>query len=115
MHTKYYTPTQLDRLHERRAELRDNHIHQIETEWRTLIAEIRAEMDNHTSPASATVQALLPRWQTLVQAFIGGDPEIEQSLHMHQHESPEVTSQDAVDSAMFEYMSQALQATRHPQ
>jgi MerR family transcriptional regulator, thiopeptide resistance regulator len=47
----------------------------------------------------------------LIQAFTGGDPEIEQSLNrMYQQEPPEVASYGAIDAAVMEYLGRARAA-----
>ena len=49
-------------------------------DWAQLIAEVEAEREAGTDPADPRVQALMERWQALVQAFTGGDPGITASL-----------------------------------
>lgn len=77
---KYYTPEQLEMLRQRRDELGDEHIRQVEAEWPQLIAQMRAEYEQGTDPADPTVQALAKRWMELVREFTGGDPGIIQSV-----------------------------------
>ncbi|NJR52420.1 MAG: hypothetical protein HC780_25435 [Leptolyngbyaceae cyanobacterium CSU_1_3] len=74
---------------------------------------------NGTDPASETVQALAQRGrlaqsatakQPLIAEFTGGDAGIERSLNqMYQQEGAETASRGAVDSAVMEYMSRAME------
>lgn len=79
----------------------------------------RSETVNGTDPSSESVQALARRWrlaqsatpqEPLIAEFTGGDPGVERSLsQMYQQEGAEVASRGAVDSAVMEYMSKAMQ------
>jgi DNA-binding transcriptional MerR regulator len=85
---KYYTQEQLDELKERRQQVGEERIREVEAEWPALMAEVRAEMDAGTDPAEERVQALARRWMGLVEEFTGGNPEIAQSAKsMWQNES----------------------------
>ncbi|NDJ17930.1 MerR family transcriptional regulator [Myxacorys almedinensis] len=110
MVSKYYTPEQQDYLKARGEQLGEEQIRQVEAEWQELIQQVRIEMANGTDPASEAVQALARRWQELIQEFTGGDPGIAQSLNqMYQQEGAKVASRGAVDTALMEYMSRAMQ------
>jgi len=107
---KYYTPEQQDYLKARADLLGEERIRQVETEWQDLIEQARTEMINGTDPSSESVQALARRWRSLIQEFTGGNPGIEQSLNqMYHQEGTEVASRGAIDSAVMEYMSRAMQ------
>lgn len=107
---KYYTPEQQDFLKARGEQLGEERIRQVEAEWQSLIEQTRTAMANGTDPASESVQALARRWRELIQEFTGGDPGIQQSLNtMYQQEGTEVASRGAVDTALIEYMSRAMQ------
>jgi DNA-binding transcriptional MerR regulator len=108
---KYYTPEQQEYLKARAELLGEERIRQVEAEWQELIEQARTEMNNGTDPSSESVQALAQRWRSLIQEFTGGNPGIEQSLNqMYQQERAEVASREAVDSAVMEYMSRAMQS-----
>lgn len=107
----YYTPEQLETLKQRRELLGEGQMQQAQADWQTLIEQARAEMAKGTDPTSEPVKALARRSLELIQAFTGGDPEIEQSLNrMYQQESPEVVSRGAIDAAVMEYMGRARAA-----
>jgi MerR family transcriptional regulator, thiopeptide resistance regulator len=69
---KYFTPEQWERIRERREEVGEESLRQMQAEWAELIALIRAEMDRGTDPGDAKVQALAQRWQRLVDESTGG-------------------------------------------
>lgn len=105
---KYYTQEQLEYLKARGEQIGEARIRQVEAEWQDLIEQARTEMTNGTDPASEPVQALAQRWRSLIEEFTGGDPGIRQSLNtMYQQE--ENASQGAMDTALMEYMSRAMQ------
>lgn len=107
---KYYTPEQQEYLKSRAEQIGEERIRQVEAEWQNLIEQVRTEMEKGTDPGSESVQSLARRWRSLIQEFTGGDPGIEQSLNtMYQQEEVEVASRGAVDTALAEYMSRAMQ------
>jgi DNA-binding transcriptional MerR regulator len=107
---KYYSPEQQEYLKARGKLLGEERIRQVELEWQELIQQARTEMDQGTDPASESVQALAQRWRSLIEEFTGGNPDIERSLkQMYQQEGAEVASRGAVDAAVMEYMSRAMQ------
>jgi MerR family transcriptional regulator, thiopeptide resistance regulator len=107
---KYYTPEQQEYLKARGEQIGEERIRQVEVEWQELIEQVHAEMANGTDPASESVQALAQRWRSLIEEFTCGDPGIRQSLNtMYQQEGVEVASRGAVNTALAEYMSRAMQ------
>jgi DNA-binding transcriptional MerR regulator len=79
MMEKYYTKEQLEELEQRKGILGADAIKAVEQEWPQLLAKVRTEMENNTDPADPRVQALAKRWMELLQAFSGGNREIEKS------------------------------------
>jgi DNA-binding transcriptional MerR regulator len=112
---KYYTQEQLQQLEERKKRLGEEHIREVEQEWPRLIAEIRAEMDKGTDPASETMQRLSKRWMELVHEFTGGDPGITQSLKNLYQGEPSVQQRNGLDPGIFAYVQQAVAASRKPE
>jgi MerR family transcriptional regulator, thiopeptide resistance regulator len=113
---KYYTPDQQDSLKERREQLGEERIQQVEAEWQSLMEQVRAEMDKGTDPTSEPAQTLAQQWLDLIQEFTGGDAGIEQSLQtMYQQEGPEAASRGTViepeATAMWEFIGKAISAT----
>jgi MerR family transcriptional regulator, thiopeptide resistance regulator len=107
---KYYTPEQLEILQQRQELLGEEQMRQSQVDWQELIEQMQAAMEKGTDPKSEVVQALVRRRQELIDEFTGGDPEIERSLNaMYQQEGAEVASRGAVDAALAEYMSRAMQ------
>lgn len=102
----YYTPEQLDTLKQRKEEVGEARIRQVEAEWPELIAEARAAMDRGADPASEPVQALVRRWKALVGEFTGGDAGIAQNLQ-RMYEQEAAREQSGVDPALFAYIREA--------
>ena len=56
------------------------------------------------------MQELAGRWQSLIEAFTGGDPGIFTSLQRtYQEQGPEKASRGMVDPGAMSYMQQALE------
>jgi DNA-binding transcriptional MerR regulator len=113
MFEKYYTPEQLEQLKARKEQVGEERICQVQEEWPKLQAEVKAEMDKGSDPASAPLQALARRWMALVQEFTGGDPGIEKSLRtMYQQEQTIHGMDVAAMRPMMEYIAKAIAAAR---
>lgn len=81
-------------------------------DWTELNSAFRNAMENGLDPADEKVQVLVSRITELIQAFTGGDPEVERSLgRMYQEEGPEQASRGAVDKTLFEYIGKARAAS----
>ncbi len=107
---KYFTPDQQTALAERKRQLGDAHIQQVEAEWPRLIAQVRAALDNNADPASEPVQQLARRWMELVREFTGGDPALAASVRTLYTAEPAVATQQGLDPALFAYIQKALAA-----
>jgi MerR family transcriptional regulator, thiopeptide resistance regulator len=80
-------------------------------DWAQLIAEVEAERDAGTDPADPKVQALVDRWQALIQAFTGGDAGIMASLkRMYGEQGAEQASRGAMSAGLQEYVGRAVAA-----
>jgi MerR family transcriptional regulator, thiopeptide resistance regulator len=110
---KYYSPEQLETLQQRQELLGEARMQQSQADWQALIAQIQAEMAKGTDPASAAVQALVHRRQTLIDEFTGGDPAIAAALNqMYAQEGAAVVTLNAEDAALADYMGRALQCAQ---
>ena len=78
---KYYTPEQLEELAERREQVGEERIQQVQQEWQELFAAYEEAMRGGLDPASAEVKALATRSAVLVREFTGGNAGIEKSLN----------------------------------
>src|SRR5262249_45474542 len=78
---KYYTPEQLEQLKQRKEEVGDARIQEVQAEWPRLMAEVQAAMDAGLDPTDPKAQDLARRWVGLVNEFTGGNPGIFQSLN----------------------------------
>ena len=109
MFEKHYTPEQLQQLAERRDALGPEGMAKAQDDWTTLIAEVRQAMEQGAEPDSEEVQALAARWQSLIDAFTGGDPGIEAGLRKVYTEAPQqAESLGAPDAAMRSFIARAL-------
>jgi MerR family transcriptional regulator, thiopeptide resistance regulator len=109
---RYYTPEQLEYLEERRREVGEERIRQVEAEWLELIEQVRAEMEAGTDPSSERVQALARWWMELINEFTGGDPGIERSLRTMYQEETEIHGMDIGSMReLGEYVSKAMAAS----
>jgi MerR family transcriptional regulator, thiopeptide resistance regulator len=108
----YYTPEQLEQLRIRKEQLGDERIQQVQNEWPELIAQVRAEMEKGTDPASPDVQALAGRWMSLVAAFTGGDDGISRSVgRVWNEQGDKIATKHGADydpRGVFEYIGRAM-------
>jgi DNA-binding transcriptional MerR regulator len=110
---KYYTPEQMEQIKERGRQVGQERIREVEAEWPKLHAEVQAELDKGSDPASEPVQALARRWMALVHEFTGGDPGIEQSLRkMYEQEDNIVGMDVAARRPMMAFMDRAIEAAK---
>ncbi|MDQ3241175.1 MAG: TipAS antibiotic-recognition domain-containing protein [Actinomycetota bacterium] len=108
---KHYTPDQLSQLEARRRDLSEEGMQKAQEDWTELIAAVEAERQRGTDPADPRVQELATRWQALVEAFTGGDPGIERSLHsMYEQEGVQAASRGALDEELMAYVGRAMEA-----
>jgi DNA-binding transcriptional MerR regulator len=110
---KYYTPEQLEQLKQRAGTVSAERIREVEAEWPRLMAQVKAEMDKGTDPASEGVQQLARRWEGLVNEFTGGDPGIFQSLKAMWETEPTIHGMDTQPvREMRAYIDRALAAAK---
>jgi DNA-binding transcriptional MerR regulator len=81
MAERIYTKEQVRELHARREQLGGEGARLFDEKYTQLVAEIREAMDQDVDPKSEHAQALATRWQSLVDTFTGGNPEIEKTLY----------------------------------
>lgn len=103
---QYYTPEQLEYLRQRREQVGEARIREVETTaWPNLIAEVRAAIDQGVDPTSTQAGELANRWIALVKEFTGGDPGIERSLsNLYKQEQPK-DIHPSMDPRIHEYMA----------
>jgi DNA-binding transcriptional MerR regulator len=110
MFEKHYTPEQLQQLTERGRQLGDEAVHSVESEWPTLIAAVRTEMERGADPSSDEVQRLAQRWRALVLQFTGGDPGISRSLSTAYQQEPGAAQKMGLDPAIMAFIQRAQAA-----
>lgn len=113
MYEKHYTPEQLEKLDERRKFVGEERIREVEAEWPKLIAEVRDEMEKGTDPAHSRVQALVKRWNGLVEEFSGGDPGLERAagrVLREGLEQPAMRRRTGLDPEVMAYVARARES-----
>ena len=112
MSESYLTPEQLAEVQARGRMLGEAHIKAVESEWPTLIANVRAEMEKGTAPSDPRVQAMARRWKELVNEFTGGNPAIAKALARNYQQNPEARQSTGLDGKIFAYVQQAWAAAK---
>ena len=107
---KYYTPEQLEALKQRREQVGDARIREVQAEWPRLIEQVRGAMERGDDPASAPVQDLARRWVGLVREFSGGDATIERLLKAMYNREPGMGAHYGLAPALFAYVERAMAA-----
>jgi hypothetical protein len=105
MFEKYYTPEQLQQLEQRRQDLGEEQIKQVEQEWREIYAKLADLRARGVDPGAPEAQAVGDRAGELIQMFTGGDPGITESLRrMYQQEDPQKLTRGMGSTEDMEYM-----------
>jgi DNA-binding transcriptional MerR regulator len=111
MRERYYTPEQLEELEQRRQDLGEDKIREVEQEWAEIFATLKEEMDKGTDPADPRLRPIGERSRELIKMFTGGNPGIERSLKtMYETEGPEKASRGMADPAVFAYLAKIREA-----
>jgi DNA-binding transcriptional MerR regulator len=110
MFDKYFTPEQMEQLDERRKVVTEERIREVEAEWPKLIAEVRAEMEQGSDPASERVQELARRWKGLVEEFTGHDVQIAASVGRMYQQEESTRQRTGLDAEIMEYIGRASAA-----
>jgi hypothetical protein len=113
MFEKYYTEEQLATLAERKEQLGEAHIAEVEAEWPRLIAAVRAAMERGVDPGAAELRPLIARWQELVRQFTGGDPQIAGAVRKMYASEPSVRQRTGLDEGIMEYVARAIAASQN--
>lgn len=109
---RHFTAEQLETLAAREEALGPDAISAAQSEWPLLIARVKEEMERGTDPSSPEVQALARRWKELVQAFSGGDPEIEASLERMYQGEPRLAASQGLSRELFQFLGRAITGLR---
>jgi DNA-binding transcriptional MerR regulator len=110
MFEKYFSEEQRQTLKERGDKLGPDAIKAVEEEWPRLIAAVREEMQKGTDPHSERVRELAKRWRELLDAFSGGDREMEASAATMYRQEPQVAQQYGLDTEVFQYIGEAMKS-----
>ena len=103
---QYYTPEQLQQLEQRRQQLGDDKIREVQQEWTDLYARLRELREAGVDPAVEEPQALGRRAGELIEMFTGGDPDVRASLQrMYEREGAQQASHGIASPEDFEYMN----------
>ncbi len=81
MMRRYFTEEQLTALSQRWERLGEQATTAVQAEWPQLIAQVQAEMDAGTDPATPRAQALARRWMELLDFYHGGDTGLRDSMY----------------------------------
>lgn len=76
----YYSEEAQEKIKERAEALGPEGLERSQRDWAALIAEVSAAAREGVAPESERAQSLAARWQSLVEAFTGKDPEVEAGL-----------------------------------
>jgi DNA-binding transcriptional MerR regulator len=111
---KYYSPEQLEQLSERKEEVGEERILEVQREWESLFAAYTRAMEQGLDPAGEDVKALARRSAALIRQFTGGNAGIAASLGaMYRAEGgPSVMASQGMQMApgLWEYMQEAAAA-----
>lgn len=109
---QYFSDEQLADLAERRAQLGEQAITQVQEAWPKLIAQVQAAVDAGLDPAAPQAQKLAAEWMGLLQQFHGGDEGLRDSLYRMQAENAQHIEQQhgGPSPALLEFIKAATAA-----
>lgn len=90
---KYFSEEQLADLAERREQVGEQAITDVQAAWPKLIERVRAAVDTGLDPATPQAQKLAAEWMGLLEQFHGGDAGLRDSLYRMQAENAEQIEQ----------------------
>lgn len=109
---KFYSDEARAALAEKRRAISQEEIEQGQRDWAKLIPEVEAAVKAGEDPAGEHAQALASRWMSLVNAFTGGNPAIQEGLNkMHADKAnwPSTMPRPYSDEAM-DFIKKAMAA-----
>ena len=107
---KAYTPEQMEYLKQRRDEVGEDRMREVQGEWQQLFDEYRAAMERGDDPTSETVQDLARRSQALIEEFTGGNDGIRESLGKLYQQNPELPQRYGAEPELWSYMARARES-----
>lgn len=107
---RHFSSEQLSYLRDRAQSIGPDAIRAAQEEWPALIREMTKAMKEGEDPASPRAQALTARWKTLIEAFTGGDPEVEASLARMYLAEPGLAESQSLQGELLSYVARALEA-----
>ena len=116
MYEKYYTPEQIETLKTREKSMSKEDFTKIQAEWETLFKEFKTAFSAGKPITYPDVIKLGQKANALINAFTGGDPEMEKSLQsMYSTEGGHnVLAQHGVgiNADEFQYLANAMKAAK---
>ncbi|MEV6560494.1 MerR family transcriptional regulator [Nocardia sp. NPDC051756] len=106
---QYFTEGQLTQLAQRREELGEQRIRQVEAAWGELIPKVDAAIAAGMDPTTPEAQQLAAQWMELLEGFHGGDAGLRDSMYrMQAGEADRIESEFCGPSpAQIEFISTA--------
>lgn len=109
---KYYSPEQLQQLADRRREVGEEKIQEVQARWGDLIPRVQQALDRRADTDDPAVAQLAREWQDLtretVAGFTGGDTGIEASLGRMWKEEPGAWSRFGMSPEVVEFITNAV-------
>lgn len=90
---QYFSDEQLADLAERRAELGEQAISEVQEAWPKLIGRVQAAVEAGVDPAGPQAQQLAGEWMGLLEQFHGGDEGLRDSLYRMQADNAQQIEQ----------------------
>lgn len=90
---KYFSEEQLADLAERREQVGEQAITDVQAAWPKLIEQVQTAVDTGLDPATPQAQKLANEWMGLLEQFHGGDVGLRDSLYRMQAENAEQIEQ----------------------
>jgi len=110
---KYFSEEQLADLAERREQVGEQAITDVQAAWPKLIEQVQAAVDTGLDPATPQAQKLAAEWMGLLEQFNGGDAGLRDSLYrMHAENAEQIEQQHGGPSRALMQFIKAANAAR---
>jgi len=106
---QYFTEAQLADLAERREQVGEQAIAEVESGWSDLLPRVAAAVESGMDPATPEALAMAEQWMDLLEQFHGGDTSLRESLYRMQAENADQIERDhgGPSAAQMDFIAQA--------
>ncbi|GAY78239.1 transcriptional regulator, MerR family [Sporolactobacillus inulinus] len=108
----YFSKQQLESIRDFYNKIDKDDLKGAEKKFKTILEEIRVEMDNGTPPSNAKVRKLAEEWRKILHSITINDSEIWKQAERFHQENPDNDLQYGLDGEIYQYIQGALKVSK---